>query len=271
MGDKNSFNETFQIKKHTFIKEKYFVYQNKEYLINFDLLKISCYYFYQNQQKFEQEEIINLNDEIKDQVILNDESIRTFISCFQNEPFSISKESIISLQYLSHIFKFPELISITDKFVESHWPQLIFYIIQFKLENQTNTQNTFFDTTKEEQFISTHLRECIKDDNMVLLPVQLIYRCMKSSPIKGQYEGQFLRELIEFLFKCLDHHGKRASLLFNIVDFGDVNLEVFDRLLQNYSEVFDFNMINSTMAKTTKELCSDLAKQKREFSMDAHH
>ena len=265
MGDKNSFNETFQIKKHTFIKEKYFVYQNKEYLINFDQLKSSCYYFNQNQQKFEQEIQINLNDEIKDQVSLNDESIRTFISCFQHEPFSISKDSIIPLQYLSHIFKFPQLIDITDKFVENHWPQLIFQIIKFKLLNQATSKNTFFDTSKEERFISTHLKECIKDDNMVLLPVPLIYRAMASSPTKGQYEGEFLREIIEFLFKCLDQHKKKASVLFSIVDFGDVNLEVFDRLLQNYSDEFDFNMISSTMAKTTKELCSDLTRQKKNF------
>ena len=70
--------------------------------------------------------------------------------------------------------------------------------------------------------------------------------------------------MINFLFKILDKKGKDCSILFNNIDFREENICVINRLLNEYSDKFDFNMINSTMAKTTMKLSSELTKQKEE-------
>lgn len=73
-------------------------------------------------------------------------------------------------------------------------------------------------------------------------------------------------EFIDFLFTCLDKHGKDASILFSFVDFENQSIDVVNRLISNYSNVFDFNMINSTLLKTTSQLTNELTKLKIEFS-----
>lgn len=73
-------------------------------------------------------------------------------------------------------------------------------------------------------------------------------------------------EIIKFLFGCLDKYGKEASVLFSFINFENQSIEVVNRLLKNYSDVFDFNMINSTLLKTTSQLTSELNKLKLEFA-----
>lgn len=127
-----------------------------------------------------------------------------------------------------------------------------------KLLFQSNEINN-----EEEAFISNNFERYIEDDEILQLPVSAIYRIFE------KYKTNTLnkintKKIIKFLFKCLDHYGKDASILFNEVDFEEENIEVVNRLLTKYSYEFDFNMINSTMAKTTMKLSSELTKQKEE-------
>lgn len=59
---------------------------------------------------------------------------------------------------------------------------------------------------------------------------------------------------------------KTASILFSYVDFEQQSLDVVNRLINDYSEVFDFNMINSTLLKTTSQLTSEISKIKLEYA-----
>ena len=55
------------INKQTVQNPKYFVYKNKKYQINFDLLKQNCTYFYRNQTKyFEVDDYVTKDQYIKD-------------------------------------------------------------------------------------------------------------------------------------------------------------------------------------------------------------
>ncbi|KAK8897636.1 hypothetical protein M9Y10_015599 [Tritrichomonas musculus] len=74
------------------------------------------------------------------------------------------------------------------------------------------------------------------------------------------------KELIEFLFKCLDEYGKDASVLFSFIDFENQSIGVVNKLIQNFSVIFDFSFINSTLLKTTTQLTSEVAKIKEEYS-----
>ena len=70
-----------------------------------------------------------------------------------------------------------------------------------------------------------------------------------------------------------DHHGRKASILFNNIDFNEENIDVIYRLFHNYKDVFDFSFINSTLANTVLKLTNALVQQKEEYSKKSqfHH
>lgn len=265
MESQNDDNFSFHIKKQAVRNKKYFVYDHKEYPVDFDFLKKNSNYFFDNQDKYQNEQYINLIDESEPQIKLSEESIRAFISSCQNEPCTIRKSSVLPLQYLAHKFEFDELIQVTNQFIAQHSKELIFPTLFFKLfeGKEKLKQNPFFDTTKEEIFVSNHLNDFIKRDQMLSLPVPILYRIFK----RCNSIEKVVDDLTIFLFKCLDKYGKSASILFNLVDFGDEKIGIINRLLQDYSDIFDFNMINKTLAKTTKQITSELSKQREEYSL----
>ena len=72
-------------------------------------------------------------------------------------------------------------------------------------------------------------------------------------------------QFIEFLFKCLDKHERKASILFTKLDLENGRVDLISRLLNDYSDVFDFEMVNPKfMMKTFTELLNDANKLKIE-------
>ena len=67
------------INKQTVQNPKYFVYKKKKYLVNFNLLKENCTYFYQNQDKYLYDDNINIFDKEDEEFPLTEESINSFI------------------------------------------------------------------------------------------------------------------------------------------------------------------------------------------------
>ena len=65
--------------------QKYFVYHDKQYPVNFDLLKVNSNYFYKNQDQYQNEQYINLLDEKEEFIKLSDDSINAFIPSCHNE------------------------------------------------------------------------------------------------------------------------------------------------------------------------------------------
>lgn len=66
---------------------------------------------------------------------------------------------------------------------------------------------------------------------------------------------------IKFLYKCLDKHGKNASILFNCIDFGQEIDNVVKNLHQKYSTVFDFDVIDVPTADKNSSSDFELKKQ----------
>ena len=74
-------------------------------------------------------------------------------------------------------------------------------------------------------------------------------------------------QLTDFLFKCLNKHKKSASVLFSNLDLENQRIEIFSKLINEYSGVFDFSMINSKfLLKTTTDLLSELSELKQSYS-----
>lgn len=130
-----------------------------------------------------------------------------------------NKQNIsITSSIFSHKFEFNELIQVTDQFIAKHSDKLLFPTLLFKLfeGKEKLKENAFFGTSKEEIFISDHLNECIKKEEMLSLPVPLLYRIFKRCNSKEKVAS----DMNIFLFKCLDKYGKSASVLLSLVDFG---------------------------------------------------
>ena len=103
---------------------------------------------------------------------------------------------------------------------------------------------------------------------MLLLPIPILNRIFQNYHKKIESnKNQQNQQIIEFLFKVIDKYGKDGSILFNNIDFQKENIYVINRLLNEYSDIFDFNMINSTLLKTTAEISSKMTKQREEFKL----
>ena len=111
------------------------------------------------------------------------------------------------------------------------------------------------------------LQDFIQKEELLSLPIEFLYRILSLFYQNQQNKNEIKSYVTTFLFNCLDKYGKPASVLFNVVDFEDQRFEVVNRLLENYSNKFDFNMINQTLIKTVKDLTSEITKQKEEYSM----
>ncbi|KAK8841507.1 hypothetical protein M9Y10_027126 [Tritrichomonas musculus] len=233
------------------------------------MLKKNSIYFYKNQDKFKDIQRIELMDEHEKYIKLTDESIEAFISSCQNEPCSIENSSIIPLQYLAHKFEFNELIQFTDKYIKDNSEDLIFATLFFKTDEMTekSSNHSFFDTSKEEHFISDHLPEYIQKEEMLNLPITVLYRIFELFYKDQQNNDEIKNDMTIFLFNCLDKYGKSASALFSFIDFGEQKIEVVNRLLKDYSDKFDFNLINETLTNTVKDLTSEVIKTKEEYSI----
>ena len=101
---------------------------------------------------------------------------------------------------------------------------------------------------------------------MLNLPIELLYRIFKLFFEHRKNYDEIKNDVTNFLFKCLDKYKKPASVLFNLIDFGEQRIEVVNRLLKNYPKKFDFNLINQTLTKTVDDLTIEVSKQKEEYS-----
>lgn len=271
--DQSNINLSFHVDQQEIQNLKYFIFKMKKFPIDFDKLKKNSNYFYRNRKEFKQVDSINILDEFDNELIdISEDAIQAFVASCQNEPCQIHLSDVIPLQYLSYKYEFPRLITITDKFIQEHSDKLVFESILYKLSLRPNNEtfsipSEFFDTKNEEEIICDHLNEYIQNDQMHLLPVPVLHRIFSNCHSKSENKlRENPNELIEFLFKCLDKYGKDASVLFSFVDFENQTIGVVNKLIQNYSNVFDFNFINSTLLKTTIQLTNEVAKIKEEHS-----
>ena len=69
---------------------------------------------------------------------------------------------------------------------------------------------------------------------------------------------------MNFLFKCLDKYGRKASVLFNNIDFGENKSEYINILITKYSTKFDFHFINFEFLKSIYEQQNEVLQKQLE-------
>ena len=107
----------------------------------------------------------------------------------------------------------------------------------------------------------------INDEQLLSLPISVLYRIINKEQLKlNSMNLTNQGQLIEFLFKCLDKYKREASILFLNLDLENERIDLLDQLFTRYSDVFDFNMINSQyLAKKNLFILKELKKLKIEF------
>lgn len=243
---------------------KNFVYKGKKYPVDFRLIKINSNFFSANRHQYKHIDDIELQI---DCCGIKEDSIPTFIACCQNEPFEITESNVFSLLQLSIQYEVPELNRVSTEYINNNENQLLIQSIFFKLNNCQKGRSKI-DLHQEEEQISSHFFEYINNDKLLELPIPVLYRIINSPQLNINSMNQTNQsQLIEFLFKCLDRYKRDASVLFLNIDVENERIGLFSRLLNGYSDVFDFNMLSPKfLLKTSSQLLSEVSKLNIEFS-----
>ena len=236
----------------------FFVYKEKQYPFNFDLFKIFSQFFNSN---LPEEVNISLFDENLD---LSEGSIPDFINFCQARKIILTKENAPTLHKLSQKFKVPSLLSITKEFISKHQKEVVVEIM-LMYRNDDN-----FNIDEYEEIMANDLVKYVHDDRLFTFPIPLLHRILtrylhKYKNGNNSNNSEQPPELIEFLFKCLDHFGREASVLFDQIDSFGSSGTLINRLLDGYSEIFDFSFVNKNSLKTVYQLENEIITREKEI------
>lgn len=135
-------------------------------------------------------------------------------------------------------------------------------------ENYENSLYFFSNqnTIKEEQILFDNFPFYVRDKRFSTLSVALIYRIV-SKYYANPHEND--ESEIQFLFDCLDYHKRSASVLFSVIQIDENHKYVIDKLLNDYSDVFDFNYINQSLLHKVNDIKSEMIKMHLKFEKQA--
>lgn len=237
-----------------------FVYFGKDFPFNMKLFNCFSDYFISNPSKIQQNGKIYLIEESDGNIIIPDESINDFVNYCQNKTITLKDENVPALYKLSKKYLVTNLIESIENYILNHPENLI---IQFLTISQTK-QNQ--NTEHYENILSMNLPDYIKDDSLLSLPLPTINRIVTKYQLN--YRNPNHPSIIDFLLRCLNKYGKKASVLFRNVDFTKEDPSYLRKLLDEYSDKFDFNFIQTAYHKTIYDIQSEI--RQKEASIRSH-
>ena len=235
-------------KKPASINEDYLMIKNtldidQKYPLDQYFFSLASKYFPKNQTVRKADQIcINKENEINSPIKFSDKSLLALINHCQNKNYHVCRENAIQLYYLARKYEIKSLIKETDEYFSNFANDVL---IQFLLKIQTS-QNLDLDT--DISILSNNLSEYINDDLLLLIPIPFMYKIAEKY-ISNSCSMISDHSIIELFFKYLDKYGRNASILFSLVSFGNTELIYFNRLITDYSKVFDFNFIDLVLLK----------------------
>lgn len=235
-----------------------FVYKEKSYPFNLDLFKIFSQYFNSNQPK---ENTINLLDE---NTSIFEASIPDFIKFCHAQKITLTRDNAPSLFKLSQKFDVPLLLKKTKKYISTHQKEVVVEMISMYHKDDD------FQLQEFEEIITKNLTDYLDDDRLLTFPIPILHRIVTQYSINYKKQGnsnnsEQPQKLIEFLFKCLDHYGYKASVLFEHVDLLGSSGAVINRLFDGYSENFDFHFVNTDNVKTIYKLEGEIIDREKKM------
>lgn len=244
--------------------DKNLIYKKEKIPVDYELLARSSKYFYDKKESYKNIE----NIEISEYFEINIESFKQFISCCQNEFIKIDNINVFPLYQLSVIYQVPELKQLTLNYIKSYQKDLIFQTIAFLKKVQNHNYNLDFDLKSEEEFIANDFFQYVDNKEMFSLPIDVLYSILNNYNINiNNLNSEEQDKMVDFLFKCLDKKGKQASVLFLNLDLKNQRIDLLTKLVHHYKDIFDFNMINSTLnINSIYESMNNLSALKIEYS-----
>ena len=124
-----------------------------------------------------------------------------------------------------------------------------------------NTQNSsetpsdsLQDSSKFEDLLVDNFLEYLKNDGLLKLGIPRIFRILsRYTNIHGKQESQ--DEIFDFFIKCLNEYGRTASPLLEFIDIStDDKIDSMNKLATEYSNIVDFNYLNSSLIPLLKQL-----------------
>lgn len=222
----------------------FFIYKGKRYPFNMKLLKCFSQYFQTNKHLYKNSNEINLLDDSEDKITLIESAISDFISFCHSQKITIRKENALSLSILAKKYIVPALIESTSKFISTHQKDVV---VDLLIINQDSEE---FSTEEYEETISKDFPNYANDDRLLCFRIPVLYRILKKTyqHIKmSESRDQYDQIITEFLFKCLDHFGRPASVLFSLATCNNFRQIDLTRLHKDYSATFDFHFISEEL------------------------
>lgn len=228
----------------------FFLYKGKQYLFNMKLFKCFSQYFQKNKQMFKGKSNIELVDESEPDSEYSESSINDFINFCQSKQITLNKTNVLPLHKLAKKYEVPSLVNATNKFISVHKKDVVLELLLLG-QDADDTDNHEY-----EDMISINLPEYLTDQRLLSLRLPVLHRILSKYSQKNSLktDPEERSKFIEFLFKCLDHFGREASVLFECVDFGSNSGTFLNRLMKEYSEKFDFHFINDQQLRTIYDL-----------------
>lgn len=233
-------------------------FRYKEQSFPFNMVQFNCFtdYFTKHPDAIQSDNTISLLDNDNDANIPSNDSINAFIQFCQFQKIQINNDNVLAINYLSKKYNVQKLINYTASYISLHQKELS---LQY-LSLYHNLQDS--DRSQSEEAIAQNLVEIIDDDMLLQLPVPTLYRIFKKyqnyKPENISIEND--QKVLNFLFKCLEKHGKSASSLFSFVDFKSTNSDCINRLLSEFSDIFDFHFINPLFLKNIYDYQNEIIK-----------
>lgn len=217
--------------------------------IKIDFFKISSAKFSKNQVNINKDNTIDLFDnETEENLDFSDDSIQDFINYVHRQDISLNNNNVIEINYLAKKYEVLSLIKHTEEYIKNHLQELKFSILTI------NKNNPSSNTSFYEDVIANNLEEYTKNESLLNLEISILYRIIK----KYHSQKEISMNIINFLFKCLDKYGRKASVLFSFIDINKLDSMHLNQLLTNYADVIDFHFINSSLTKTLYEIINQL-------------
>lgn len=144
------------------------------------------------------------------------------------------------------------MTNVIANLIKKQKKEFVFDYFNFKFElNEKNEGNSLL-FAEELNIISNDLLKYINDDHMFIFPVSFLYQIFVQFYTQNKFESLKYKEkckIINFLLKLLDKIGRDASILFIICDFGEQRNSIIEKLLNKYTNVFDFNLVSEDLLK----------------------
>lgn len=173
---------------------------------------------------------IQLIDENSDDLFhIPDTVIENFINYIQQQPISLDNENVVLLNFLATKYEVFQLIKATEEFITENHKEISIEILVLHQNDKKFVTKPFEDS------ISVNFLRYIKDERLFNLKFDILYRIFNKFQ-NDQNPNKNNKEIFDFLFKCIDIYGRKASVLFANVDFGDNSTEYINLLITKYSK-----------------------------------